>query len=47
MFDNHTILLFWMLCSFDRDVLIMQRIMGFFILITHKSMKSEIWSCGI
>ena len=58
MFDNHTILLFWLqnkqtflmfslldlcffLCSLDLDVLHAQRIMGFFILITHKSTRSE------
>ena len=31
----------FLLCSFDRDVLLVQRIMGFLILITHKSMRSE------
>ena len=58
MFDNHTILLFWLqnkqtfrmfslrdlrfvLCSRDLDVLRAQRIMGCFILITHKSPRSE------
>ena len=58
MFDNHTILLFWLqnrpnfsilsllyLCFFlyslDLAVLRAQRIIGFFILITHKSTRSE------
>ena len=53
MFDNHIILPFqtfhmfllrdlcFMHCSLDFDVLRAQRIMGFFILITHKSTKSE------
>ena len=34
------------LCSRDLDVLRAQRIMGFFILITHKSTRSEIRSRG-
>ena len=59
MFDNHTILLFWLwnkqtfrmfslrdlrflLCSFYLDVLRAQRIIGFFILITHNPTRSEI-----
>ena len=53
MFDNRTILLFWLyneqtfcvllfLCSLDLDVLCIQRIMGFFILITHKSVRMAI-----
>ena len=31
----------FVLCSLDFDVLRAQRIMAFFILITHKSMRSE------
>ena len=55
MFDNCTILLFWLqtfrtsllhdlrfvLCSLDLDLLGAHRIIGFFIWITHKSMRSE------
>ena len=31
----------FMLCSHHLDILLVQRIMGFFVLLTHKSMRSE------